>query len=840
MLTTLFLLITWTVAAQRPDFVDGYHGGIYGHYPVEWKTQFINHTLKNHPDWCISLEIEPETWDSVALKTPADYAQFKALATSSRIEFTNPTYAQPYCYNISGESIIRQFIYGIDKLRTHFPDVELVSYAVEEPCFTSCLPQILRLLDYKYASLKCPNTCWGGYTAPYGGEVVNWVSPDGSSILTSPRYGCEELVKTSVWQTTAWGNGSEYLEACRKAGIEHPVGMCLQDAGWRNGPWIGYGDKTRSNSRYVTWRGYFEELGAMQAKEDYHFSQEDARVALMWGSQVLQRIAQQVRRSENLLPAAEKMATIARLTTRYNYPQEQMDEAWRTLMLAQHHDSWIVPYNQLHGQGSWAKHIARWTASTDAHCLDLIREAQDRMGGTRELTDSQAFLRIYNTLGSARREVVSVSLPASWQGCDIVLTDVTGRTVDAACTDKEVTFIAQTPALGYATYSLQRHSFLATKSPEQASNDHYTIENQTYRITVDPQRGGVIKELKVKDSKAPYEYVDSNSEYGFGELHGHFYDQGGYRSSTQTPARVSKGQHGELKQYLLIEGHIASHPFTQRITLRQGAPEIEIDLVIDWQGNEGIGEFAQTDAYANNRRACYDDRFKLSMIFPATLETPTLDKNAPFDVCRSRLSNTHFNTWDNIKHNVILNWVDLCEPHPNGRGLALLTDHTTTYRHGQDEPLGLTVQYSGNGLWGFNYPIDSATHIRCALVPHKGGWDKAGIERVNARRNEPLLWSLHDRTAMENRSLLDTGDSGYEVVAAYPTDQGVVVRLYNAAGKERAEKIHFGKRFTRIDQIDLNNRKTADCRIKGETEGCSITVSIPRFGIKTLLIHDNL
>ena len=21
----------------------------------------------------------------------------------------------------------------------------------------------------------CPNTCWGGYTAAYGGELVNWV-----------------------------------------------------------------------------------------------------------------------------------------------------------------------------------------------------------------------------------------------------------------------------------------------------------------------------------------------------------------------------------------------------------------------------------------------------------------------------------------------------------------------------------------------------------------------------------------------------------------------------------------------------------------------------------------
>ena len=146
---------------QRVYFVDGYHGGIYGHYPVAWKTRFITDQLAAHPEWRIGLEIEPETWDTVEVRTPADYARFKAIAADRRVEFTNPSYAQPYCYNISGESIIRQFGYGMRKIRSHFPDVEFVTYSVEEPCFTSCLPQILKLYGFKYASLKCPNTCWG-------------------------------------------------------------------------------------------------------------------------------------------------------------------------------------------------------------------------------------------------------------------------------------------------------------------------------------------------------------------------------------------------------------------------------------------------------------------------------------------------------------------------------------------------------------------------------------------------------------------------------------------------------------------------------------------------------
>ena len=146
------------VYSQQAYFVDGYHGGIYGHYPVKWKTQFIVDQLAMRPDWRICMEIEPETWDTVRVQTPEAYLRFKEMATSNQVEFTNPTYAQPYCYNISGESIIRQFQYGIAKINKHFPGVDFVTYSVEEPCFTSCLPQILKQFGFKYAVLKCPNT----------------------------------------------------------------------------------------------------------------------------------------------------------------------------------------------------------------------------------------------------------------------------------------------------------------------------------------------------------------------------------------------------------------------------------------------------------------------------------------------------------------------------------------------------------------------------------------------------------------------------------------------------------------------------------------------------------
>jgi alpha-mannosidase len=185
--------------------------------------------LKEYPQWKINLEIEPETWDSVEVNDPVNYARFHEYYLTSgrnRIEFVNPTYAQTYCFNVCGESIIRQFYYGMKKIKEHFPDATFLTYSCEEPCFTSCLPQILTSFGFRYAVLKNPDTCWGGYTSAFGKDLVNWKSSDGSSILAVPRYACEKLVAGSTWQTTSWNNSEDFVHTCFKNGIKYPVGMC--------------------------------------------------------------------------------------------------------------------------------------------------------------------------------------------------------------------------------------------------------------------------------------------------------------------------------------------------------------------------------------------------------------------------------------------------------------------------------------------------------------------------------------------------------------------------------------------------------------------------------------
>lgn len=836
----LFAIIFFTsffatsITSQQAYFVDGYHGGIYGHYPM-WVTQFMVDKLAEHPEWHIGLEIEPETWDTVKVKELIAYNNFKNIVTDKRIEFTNPTYAQPYCYNISGESLIRQFEYGIKKIHQHFPEVKFTTYSAEEPCFTSCLPQILKLFGFKYAVLKCPDTCWGGYTRAYGGELVNWIGPDGTSMLTVPRYACEELEENSTWQTKAWNNSTSFLDACFAYGIKNPVGMCYQDAGWKNGPWIGSGSNIKNNSIYVTWKDYIENISIGKTNDNYHFSQEDMLVNLMWGSQVLQRIAQEVRVSENKIVMAEKIGAIANIENNFIPSQKKIDDAWRTLMMAQHHDSWIVPYNGLNKQRTWAQEITLWTNNTNAISTDITNSAISSYN-SKSVSESGklGYIRVYNTLGIERSEPVKIKLPIIDRSISVYNSNNKQiHSVSEIIGDfMLLSFEAKVPSLGYSTYRLENKKGKQKKhsAVKYNSTGDYILENDMYKIIIDPSKGGIIKSLIAKGLNNK-EFADKNNIYALGELRGFFYDDNKFYSSVDNPSKITVLEDNAFRTSVKIEGEIANHPYTQIVTLKARCKNIDFDLTINWKNNIGIGEYKQGDNWRDNRRAFTDDRYKLNVMFPVALSSSGIYKNAPFDVCESQLDNTFFSTWDSIKHNIILNWVDLVQEDKK-YGLAVLSDHTTSYSHGEDFPLCLTAQYSGKGLWGPNYKITRPLKMKYAIIPHAGKWDEANISTESTRWNEPLITSFHTNVDMKDKSFVNLDSTGYEITAFKAENNDIIIRLFNAESNQSSQKISFNFPIKKIEEIDLNGKLLTNYSLTKN----NISVSMPRFGIKTFRI----
>lgn len=839
------LVFATGVGAQQAYFIDGYHGGMYGHYP-EGQTSFIVEKLRQHPDWCVNLEIEPETWDVVKQRDPEGYAAFKQLfkdqsVESGRIEYINPTYAQSYFFGTSGESVIRQFHYGMRLLRKHFPEAVFTTYSAEEPCFTSCLPAILKSFGFSYASTKNPNTMWGGYVRAYGGERVNWVGPDGTRLQTVPRYACEELQPGSTWQSIAWYNSKEYIRQCLDAGIKHPVGMCIQDAawsqGWDKGPWLGQDTASFHHpTAYKTWRNYIRYCSDANAADDWHFSQEDVLCALMWGTQVMQRLTGEIRRAENLVVQAEKMAAYARMSEGVKWPADSLDAAWRVLLLSQHHDCWVVPYNRLNGADTWAETAAGWTADACRRSRSLIAQSVKAMAGPA----AGGQVRVYNTLAVERNELVSVETPASWKGKNWTVVDSRGEAWPTQWVMEDgvvkLLFRAKVPSAGFATYAFRQTASRAQTSFrfERRADGRYTLRSDRYTLVVDPARGGSIASLR-SISFPEEEWVDQSSDRKFNELRGFFVHENSFLSSTDRPATIRLLEEGPLRMKVCIEGQIGLSPFSQILTLTAGNPRIEMRLKIDWKGNVLIGEPGIEYKADNPRKSFYDDRYKLMLYFPTTLPSPRIEKDAPFDICESRLEDTFFNRWDSIKHNVIVHWVDQVAK-DRSRGLALFSDHTTSYAQGADFPLALTAQYAGKGLWGREYGVDRPTEFTYALFPHRGDARRSRLWTRSEERNEPLIPVWIEDDALGSGSFLSIEDEAYELSALYYEGKDLYIRLFNVRGDCRPRQIAVEGYKRDIRWVELDGR-TGEALPVGEQDGKTlVNVSVPPFGIRTLRV----
>lgn len=785
--------------AQGKDtayFIDGYHGGIYGHIPT-WQTRFMVDQLNAHPRWKINLELEPESWDTIAAKYPDDLKEFTAMYAEpgSRIEYVNPAYGQSYLYNVSGESIVRQFYYGIRKLKEHFPFATFTTYSSEEPCFTSALPEILTSFGFKYASLKNPNTCWGGYAAAYGGELVNWVGPDGTRIVAVPRYAVEALKPKSTWETIASNNSETYVDNAFKAGIKSPVGMCLQDAGWNYGPWhVAY-----KPTEYDTWTHYIEHHTPGKTTDNWRFSQEDVLTSLVWGGQILQHVAQRVRASETRIVATEKLAAMTGLA----WPEASLDEAWRTLLLSEHHDCWIVPYNVRAGL-SWADHVVEWTGNTDTRCAAITAAAMDRVAPA---TDNPTAVTVFNTTGVSRTENVHAG----------------SRVIRATV-----------PAMGWVTLPLANAvpnaapTVTGAKAFIAPDNTCHVITDK-YTIVLDPAAGGTIRSLTTADGKS---FVDARSPRKFGELRGNFYNQGGFHSTADNPARIAIVQQDPLEVKVQVQGEIAGTPFTQTYTFEQGEPRIDVHLRIDWKDNTGIGENPADVKGDPLKKAFYNDSFKLQAVFPLALEGQQVYKDAPFDVTHSRLNNTFFDRWDSIKNVVVNHWVDVTDK--DGRyGMAVYSDQTTSYAHGPHYPLGLTLQYSGDGLFYRNYTLTGPLDMHYALLPHEGTWDKAHLWTEATRMEEPLQVRMTDK-APETQSLLRLANQGWEVTSVTDSN-GIKVRLFNAEGSNEPQRVYPGFPAGAVQSIALDGQVKEPLKIQTDEKGEKyVTISAPRFGIRTL------
>jgi len=228
----------------------------------------------------------------------------------------------------------------------------------------------------------------------------------------------------------------------------------------------------------------------------------------------------------------------------------------------------------------------------------------------------------------------------------------------------------------------------------------------------------------------------------------------------------------------------------------------------------------------------------LQALFPTSFAQTTLDKNGGFDVCRSRNANTYFQRWDEIKHNIILNWVDVRDESTNA-GLALFSEHTTAYTHGPDHPLSLVLGWGWEGgFWWGKCPLLGEHRAQYSVMPHRGDWQETKLWQEVAKEAEPLLPMLVDGRSFvgpASRSLVKIGGEGIQISSMSYGQKAFDVRVFNARASTSHCQLTCGFKPIRAHIIDLKGTAQSQLTMQTAPSGeATVSFTIPQFGLRTV------
>jgi hypothetical protein len=219
------------------------------------------------------------------------------------------------------------------------------------------------------------------------------------------------------------------------------------------------------------------------------------------------------RQTEQRALSAEKLSTLGSLINAHFYLDDAlMHRLWQNLVLYDEHTwgssvSIRDPESQESAQQLEMKHAFATEAKWE--CEEVLQRSMCAIAN--EIEEGPGTLVVFNTLNWARSGLVETDMPIGDQIIDLS----TGQTIPyqvrfAGPTLARVRFLAEAvPSLGYKCFKFE-HGENASGAPEGYSGE--TIENQFYRITLDPSAGAV---KSIFDKELSKELVNTGGPYRF-------------------------------------------------------------------------------------------------------------------------------------------------------------------------------------------------------------------------------------------------------------------------------------------------------------------------------------
>lgn len=758
--------------------------------------------MEEYPEYKF-MSSQPALYQFLKERYPETYEKIKERVKEGRWEPEGGMWVEADCNLTSGESLVRQFLYGKKFFKDEFGIDSRILWLPDVFGYSGALPQIMKKSGIKY--FMTTKLAWNQINkVPY--DTMMWRGIDGSEIFT-------HLITTlGVGQSEA-----DFFTTYN--GMLHPDAILggwhrYQNKDINNDILIafGYGDGGGGPTREMLETSKRMEKGIRgipKVRQEFagnYFEELEERVEgnkslPVWEGELyfeyhrgtytsMGRNKRSNRRCEQLLMDAELLEVLTGTSEK-----EEMDKIWRTVLLNQFHD--ILP-------GSSIAEVYEVTkkeyAEIESRLAEMIAEKLNLL-----MDGGQDKISVFNTLGFDRNDVVSLG------DCHAAaLTDESGKIYPVQETAQgAVAYITDIPAKGGKTLQL-----LDTVK-EEASRIQITengIETPFYRISID--ENGLF--TSIYDKECDREVLKAGEKgnllrmYEDKPMHYDCWDIDMYYSEKYWDAekadKIQWTEEGPVRATLEIQRTISNSVIKQEIHFYADSRRIDFSTWVDWKEHQHL----------------------LKVHFPVNIHSDEATFEVQFGNLKRKI---HGNTsWDEARFESCgQKWMDISEGH---YGVSLLNDCKYGYS-AKDSNIALTLIKSGIDP---NKTADQEEHVfTYALYPHKEMWSAAGTVQEAYKLNQPA-YATKGELKNTGKSFISTDKDNIIIETVKPAENGdgMIVRLYDCENSLTKATLTFAEGMLEsVEECNLMEEKEADI----EACGNSFTVSVKPYEIKTYRVR---
>ncbi len=655
--------------------------------------------MRDFPEYRF-MHSSPQLYKMVQQDYPGLFAQVKARVAQGAWEATGGMWIEADTNLTSGESLVRQFLYGQRYLRDELGVRGDILWLPDVFGYSAALPQLIVKSGMKY--FLTTKISWSQFNRfPY--DTFRWRGLDGTEVLThfvttpdiDERFATyngkvsphaikgvwdgyqqkdvnDELINLYGWGDGGGGPTREMLESGRVLADLPGLPRAVPDVAEA---FFKRVDERTAAQPLPVWDG--------ELYLEYHRGTYTSQAAMKRAN----------RQSETLYHDLEWLGALAGLLVRHPFPAAGLREAWESMLLNQFHD--ILPGSSIAPvyEDALADHAQIQATGRSA----LAGARQALLGGLSSRTDNVV---VFNPLAWERDELVALPAGTVLPGTQLAM-------------DGTLFLARGLPALGYASYPLVALSTAGlepvTITPRHLENKFYVMElNERGQITrLFDKRNN--REVLPPGARANVLQIFEDRPLNFEAWDIDIYYQEKMTEVSDLVEAVVE-EAGPLRGTLRLTWKHQASTITQRLTLYAHSPRIDFRTEVDWHAHQTLLKAAFPVA-VRATRATYDIQF-------GSVERPT-----------------HWNTsWDWARFEVCGHkWADLSE---GDYGVALLND--CKYGHDiKDNVMRLTLIKSGIDP---DPNADQGHHVfTYSLLPHAGGWREAGVVREAYALNDPAF-----------------------------------------------------------------------------------------------------